>query len=142
MTTELQIPDLEKLQSSIRALTSQLKKISLDNASIQKHAAEIIQKQEDEKDRIKREKDRKNFKLTTRDVEEFVEEVFQSLDEIFEKEEDEGSFIRRRYWEYDTKQYLLDNHGELIMLWANKFKILQNELREELINIIPKKEVS
>ena len=108
--SQLNVTDLQSLQSALKGLTTQLKRFSLDSASIKSHAAEIIEQQRKEKEKKDLEKENNKFKYDIHKIDEFLDGLFCGMEDILEVDSNFGSCENG----YCIEQYLVDKHATLV----------------------------
>mgnify|MGYP001562817874 CR=1 FL=1 len=135
MSTELEIKDVKMLQPILKQLMAALKKFS-DSDLLDKYAkqkGEEKERKQAEKKKMEREKLKSKYKLTKNEIELYIDNAFQSMDDMFDEEQYE--YFPKSYSMVD---YIKDVSPVSITDCQNRCQQLKQEIKDKLSQLIPK----
>ena len=128
--------ELLNLRTDIKNLSSQLKRITLDQDSLKKYAVEHFEENENKK----REKQKMKFqtkltefadKIKERDIDIFLGEVFDKFDDLnsqlFDDEPNE-------VYDVDFEYFLIHRSPDQLKRWIEKVDVFKNQFKQDLMN--------
>ena len=134
MSTKLEIKDVKMLQPILKQLLAALKKFS-DSDLLDKYAkqkGEEKEKKQAEKKKMEREKLKSKYKLTKNEIELYIDNAFQSMDDMFDEEQYE--YFPKSYSIVD---YIKDVSPVSITDCQNRCQQLKQEIKGKLFQLIP-----
>jgi len=140
MSTKLELTDAQNLQSVLKQLLIHLKKFSVDAETLDKCALQEMKKKQAAKEKKRsekrmadRERMKSTFRVTESEIDDWLEESFQLIDEAFEVKDDEEFInILTRYNMFD---YIKDMAPELYKELEDSCNKLKNEIKSKLLQL-------